>query len=323
MYVDQMMTKGYGRRVLGSLRSLDDLSRGEYPGLSSYPRVLGRDLSGEVLAVGRGVTRVRPGDEVWGALHPSAEGSHQELCLASEESVSLKPGCVTHLEAASVPYAGLTAWAGLQTAGVRRGQRVMVVGGAGGVGSLATQILARYYNCHTTVLASSRHHQWLSELGASTIIDNRENVEGVENIEKMDVILDCAGIGLERMRDHLSVDSVLNRGGRLVSFSSPVLNNTDRLGLLPGAVTSIESLARSNKDICKHTQGWGFFQLDCKALELLARLLEKKIIVPTVSKVFKFSQLPQAYTEASERGKTVIDMENIAHVESKYVDIDK
>ena len=318
-----MMTQGYGKRVLGALRTMDDFSRGDYPGLSSYPRVLGRDFSGEVLAVGRGVTRLRPGDVVWGALHPSAEGSHQELCVASEESVGLKPRSLTHLEAASVPYAGLTAWAGLQTAGVRRGQRVMVVGGAGGVGSLATQILARYYNCHTTVLASSRHQQWLSELGARKVIDNREDPEGVKNIEKMDVILDCAGIGLERMKDHLNVGSVLNRGGRLVSFSSPVLNNTDRLGLVPGTVTSLGSLWRSNRDLCSHTECWGFFQLDIKALELLARLLEQKIILPTVSKVFKFSQLPLAYTEASDSGKTVIDMEINNHLESTHVDVDK
>ena len=306
-----MMVKGYGKRVLGAFRTLNDLSQGQFPNLLSYPRVLGRDLSGEVLAVGRGVTRVRPGDEVWGALHPSAEGSHQEVCVASESSVGLKPKSLTHLEAASVPYAGLTAWAGLQTAGVRRGQRVMVVGGAGGVGSLATQILNRYYNCHVTVLASSRHHQWLSELGATNIIDIRKDPEGIKNPEKMDVILDCAGIGLERMREHLSVGAVLTRGGRIVSLSSPVLGNTDRLGLFPGTVTSLASLARSNgRDLCSHSESWGFFQSDNKALELLARLLEQKIIVPTVSKVFKFPQLSQAYTEALDSGKNVIDMES-------------
>ena len=306
-----MMVKGYGKRVLGAFRTLNDLSQGQFPNLLSYPRVLGRDLSGEVLAVGRGVTRVRPGDEVWGALHPSAEGSHQEVCVASESSVGLKPKSLTHLEAASVPYAGLTAWAGLQTAGVRRGQRVMVVGGAGGVGSLATQILNRYYNCHVTVLASSRHHQWLSELGATNIIDIRKDPEGIKNPEKMDVILDCAGIGLERMREHLSVGAVLTRGGRIVSLSSPVLGNTDRLGLFPGTVTSLASLARSNgRDLCGHSESWGFFQSDNKALELLARLLEQKIIVPTVSKVFKFPQLSQAYTEALDSGKNVIDMES-------------
>ena len=305
------MVKGYGKRVLGAFRTLNDLSQGQFPNLLSYPRVLGRDLSGEVLAVGRGVTRVRPGDEVWGALHPSAEGSHQEVCVASESSVGLKPKSLTHLEAASVPYAGLTAWAGLQTAGVRRGQRVMVVGGAGGVGSLATQILNRYYNCHVTVLASSRHHQWLSELGATNIIDIRKDPEGIKNPEKMDVILDCAGIGLERMREHLSVGAVLTRGGRIVSLSSPVLGNTDRLGLCPGTVTSLASLARSNgRDLCSHSESWGFFQSDNKALELLARLLEQKIIVPTVSKVFKFPQLSQAYTEALDSGKNVIDMES-------------
>ena len=305
------MVKGYGKRVLGAFRTLNDLSQGQFPNLLSYPRVLGRDLSGEVLAVGRGVTRVRPGDEVWGALHPSAEGSHQEVCVASESSVGLKPKSLTHLEAASVPYAGLTAWAGLQTAGVRRGQRVMVVGGAGGVGSLATQILNRYYNCHVTVLASSRHHQWLSELGATNIIDIRKDPEGIKNPEKMDVILDCAGIGLERMREHLSVGAVLTRGGRIVSLSSPVLGNTDRLGLFPGTVTSLASLARRNgRELCSHSESWGFFQSDNKALELLARLLEQKIIVPTVSKVFKFPQLSQAYTEALDSGKNVIDMES-------------
>ena len=304
------MAKGYGKQVLGALRTLDDLGVGGSESLS-YPRVLGRDLSGEVLAIGRDVTRVRPGDEVWGALYPSAEGSHQELCVASEGSLGLKPRSLSHVETASVPYAGLTAWAGLQTAGVRRGQRVMVVGGAGGVGSLATQILARYYDCQVTVLASSRHHQMLSDLGASVVIDNREDPDSVSNIQKMDVILDSAGLGLERSDDQLSLGSVLTRGGRLVSLSSPVLNKTDSFGLVPGAFISLASLVRSNRDPCNHTASWGFFQLNHKALDLLARLIDHKMIVPIISQVLTFSQLPEAYAENLNdgNGKIVIDMD--------------
>ena len=85
-----MMLRGYGRTVLSNLRSVDTLLSGsQYT--SSYPRVLGRDFSGEVVAVARNVSRVRPGDQVWGALYPSHEGSHQQFCIAQENCVGLKP----------------------------------------------------------------------------------------------------------------------------------------------------------------------------------------------------------------------------------------
>ena len=143
---DSMMVQGYGREVLGFLRSaekLSGLSGGGDLASSALPRVLGRDLSGEVVAVGRHVTRVRPGDHVWGAVFPAHEGTHQQYAALDERCLAAKPSSATHLEAASLPYAGLTAWAALQTGGVARGSRVLVVGGAGGVGSIAIQLLAR------------------------------------------------------------------------------------------------------------------------------------------------------------------------------------
>lgn len=143
---DSMMVQGYGREVLGFLRSaekLSGLSDHSDPVSSALPRVLGRDLSGEVVAVGRHVSRVRPGDHVWGAVFPAHEGTHQQYAALDERCLAAKPSSATHLEAASLPYAGLTAWAALQTGGVARGSRVLVVGGAGGVGTIAIQLLAR------------------------------------------------------------------------------------------------------------------------------------------------------------------------------------
>ena len=115
-----MMCRGYGRQVLSSLRSLESCSY-------EFPRVLGRDFSGSVVAVGGDVRGVGVGDEVWGAIYPSQEGSHQDYCLASQNCLSLKPDSLSHVEAASLPYTALTAWSALSSLGLRPGSRALVV----------------------------------------------------------------------------------------------------------------------------------------------------------------------------------------------------
>ena len=300
---DVMMCRGYGLRVLSSLRSLESCSY-------QYPRVLGRDFSGEVVAVGGGVTRVGVGDEVWGAIFPSQEGSHQELCLASESSVSLKPKSLSHLEAASVPYAGLTAWSAISSLGLRPGARVIVVGGAGGVGLLACQLLEKFFQCRVTVLAAEHYHLKLTSYGAFQLIDNRKNPEDLQQLEKVELVLDCAGLGLDT--DSLNVGALLAAGGSFVSLTSPILSSTDRLGLIPGLVSSLSSVLQMNLTKSSHQYRWAFYQPDCRALEIFTKLADQKTLLPTVNSVYNFENLVEAYKKVDEghfMGKIVIDME--------------
>jgi len=127
------ISDGYGRVLFEKVFS------------SHLPLVLGRDFAGVVKAVGKKVKNLKPGDEVMGVVIPqSGTGSHAQFIVVPSDCVVMKPTNLTMIEAASIPYAGLTAWAGLKNAGclgeVSNGKHVLVMGAAGGVGSIAIQL---------------------------------------------------------------------------------------------------------------------------------------------------------------------------------------
>lgn len=109
------------------------------------PLTLGRDFAGIIRAVGKGVTDLEPGDEVMGVVPPqNGVGSHAQYVVVSSSLVVMKPTNLTMVEAASIPYAGLTAWSGLRFSGglgeVSNGKQVLIMGASGGVGSIAAQL---------------------------------------------------------------------------------------------------------------------------------------------------------------------------------------
>ena len=115
---------------------------GAWPLLGNPPFVLGWDISGVVEQTGAGVTRFRPGDEVYGMPYfPRAAGAYAEFVVASSRQLAYKPARLDHRHSAALPLAGLTAWQGLvDAAQLKEGQRVLIHGGGGGVGHLAVQI---------------------------------------------------------------------------------------------------------------------------------------------------------------------------------------
>ena len=299
------MCRGYGRQVLSSLRSLESCSY-------EYPRVLGRDFSGSVVAVGGEVRGVGVGDEVWGAIYPSQDGSHQDYCLAHQNCIFLKPDSLSHVEAASVPYTGLTAWSAISSLGLRPGSRVLVVGGAGGVGLLASQLLEKYFRSHVTVAASEEYHATLADYGDFQLIDNRKNPEALQQMEKVDLVLDCAGLGLQTTS--LRLPTILAAGGSFVSLSSPLLSNTDKLGVLPGLAASLASALELNNNKSRQRYKWAFYQPDSRALEIFRKLLDNKTIRPCVNNIYSFDNLIDAYHQVEAghlKGKIVIDMEKL------------
>ncbi len=153
------------------------------------PRVTrpGVDLAGRVEAVGRGVTLFRPGDEVFGV---SRGGSFAEYVCAKELKLALKPANVTFEQAAAVPVAGVTALQGLRDKGrLRPGQRVLVNGAAGGVGSFAVQI-AKSLGAEVTGVCSTGGLDLVRSIGADRVLDyTREDF--ARGVRRYDVILDC------------------------------------------------------------------------------------------------------------------------------------
>jgi NADPH:quinone reductase-like Zn-dependent oxidoreductase len=198
--------------------------------LGEPPFVLGWDVSGVVEAVGIGVARFRPGDEVFGMLpYPFGHGSHAEYVTGPARAFAPKPAGIDHTQAGALPLVSLTAWQALvETAGLRPGQRVLIHAAAGGVGHVAVQI-AKEHGAHVIGTASSGKHGFLRSIGVDEPVDYRET-DVTEAVKDVDVVLDTLG-------GQTSVDSlrVLRPGGIVVSIL-PVGSDTfhqeaERLGV--------------------------------------------------------------------------------------------
>jgi NADPH:quinone reductase-like Zn-dependent oxidoreductase len=167
---------------------------------------VGRDVAGVVEAVGQGVTRLRPGDEVFGWC----AGAFAELVVTREDSLVPKPPDVTFEQAAAVPVAAITALQGLRDQGeVRPGQQVLITGASGGVGTFAVQ-LAEHLGAEVTAVCSTRNLELVRSIGADHVVDyTREDL--TRSGKRYDLILDIAGrpslLGCRRS---------LQPGGRLV-----------------------------------------------------------------------------------------------------------
>ncbi len=149
---------------------------------------LGIDVAGEVEAAGRNVTRFKPGDEVFG----SCRGAFAEYACTSQSRLAMKPDNITFEQAASVPVAALTALQGLRDKGqIQPGQRILVNGAAGGVGTFAVQI-GKWYGAEVTGVCSTRNVEMVRAIGADHVIDyTREDF--TKSGQRYDIFLDCIG----------------------------------------------------------------------------------------------------------------------------------
>jgi NADPH:quinone reductase-like Zn-dependent oxidoreductase len=175
------------------------------------PFVPGWDVSGVVEATGPNVTQLATGDEVYGYPSVVRDGTYAEYAVVPEAELALKPRSVDHVQAASVPMAALTAWQGLFDAGdLRTDQKVLIHGGAGGVGSFAIQ-LARWKGAFITATASGRNQEFLRNLGADLTIDY-EKSRFDRLVCDVDLVFDT--VGGDTLRRSWKV---LKKGGILVS----------------------------------------------------------------------------------------------------------
>lgn len=180
------------------------------------PVRLGWDVSGVVEAVGPGVTMFEPGDEVFGMpRHPLPAGTYAEYVTSPARHLVRKPAGLSHVEAAALPLAGLTAWQALvDTADVRRGQRVLIHAAAGGVGHLAVQI-AKARGAYVIGTARAAKHDFVRGLGADEVVDYTR-VDFASVVGDVDVVVDAIGgeYGPRSVR-------TLREGGIVVSLASP------------------------------------------------------------------------------------------------------
>ena len=182
----------------------------------------GHEFSGVVAEVGGSVTGVSVGDEVYGMNDWFIDGATADFCVAAASSVAKKPSKLTDAEAAAVPISALTAWQGLvDRAKLKRGERVLVHGGAGAVGVFVIH-RARELGAEIISTASARNLEFVTQLGARRAIDyNKDAFE--ETVRDVDVVFDCVG-GETLARSW----GVLKPGGRMVTIASDAEGTLDQ-----------------------------------------------------------------------------------------------
>lgn len=248
--------------------------------------ILGVDIAGQVEAVGSGVNRFKPGDEVYGNLLSHGYGGFAEYVSAPLDGLALKPTNLSFEEAAAVPMAAVTALQGLRHHGeIQPEQKVLINGASGGVGSFAVQI-AKSYGAEVTGVTSTRNVDLVRSLGADHVVDYT-TTDFARTGRRYDLIFDTIG-----NRSVADLKRALAEGGKaaVTGFTS--------VGKLLGV-----SL-RGGKEIAQVEA-----HVTTKDLELLSELIQAGRVRPQIDRRYQFAEIPEAiaYLEHGHaRGKVVV-----------------
>lgn len=295
-----------------SLNLLDSkIKKGEFKLLLPYkfPLILGHDVAGTVTQVGKNVTRFKVGDEIYSRVSDFHIGTFAEYISINENDVALKPRNLTMEEAASIPLVALTAWQALvENANLKKGQKVFIQAGSGGVGTIAIQ-LAKHLGATVATTASAKSFEILKNLGANVLIDYKtQDFETM--LKNYDVVLNS--------QDNKTLEksiNILKPEGKVISISGPPTPEfANEIGLpwYLKIVLSLLSLSIRRK-AKKHNVD--FFFLFMKAsgsqLEKITKLIEADVIKPEIDKIYSYEQTNDAlkYVESGRaKGKVVIKM---------------
>lgn len=275
------------RVVAAGINPIDSKTRagrGAAAGITSFPAVLGHEFSGVVVKSPFEAHPLAPGTEVYGmTMIPRMGGTFAEYVAVPALSLTTKPSSLSHIEAAAVPLAALTAWgAVVDVAKAHHGQRILIHAGAGGVGHFAIQF-ARYFGAHVVATGSERNLGWMRELGASEVVDyTTSRFEDVVN--DVDVVIDLIG----NVHDNTGSRSlgVMRAGGLIVNVPT---------GSWP------EFLGEADAAGMRGTT----FKLapDGRTLATIARLIDAGDVTVNVDRVFDLADAAGAHLEL-ERGHT-------------------
>jgi len=259
--------------------------------------IRGVDLSGQVEAVGKNISQFKPGDDVYG----TANGTYAEYAVTTGEKLSLKPTNLSYEQAAAVPTSALTALQAVRNqANVKPGQKVLVVGASGGVGSFAVQI-AKAMGAKVTGVASTPKLDMLHTIGVDHVIDYRRE-DFTRQSERYDIIVDTGGLrSVASMREVLTVNGTLvivggEGGGKWTGGAGRGLL---AIALSPFVKHNLRNfIANSNKE----------------DLLTLKTLIEAGEITPVVDQTFSLVETPKAIRylkDGKVKGKIVISVRNL------------
>src|SRR3954465_6521281 len=284
---------------------------GEFKGILRYrlPLVLGHDVAGVVARVGSRVRRFKPGDQVYARPADGRIGAFAELIAIKEDDVAIKPKTLTMEEAASIPLVGLTAWQALiEAAHLKKGQKVLIHAGSGGVGTFAIQ-LAKHLGATVATTTSTANADLVRRLGADVAIDyTKEDFADV--LRDYDVVLNS----LDKVTLEKSL-RVLKPGGQLISISGPPdaafarsIGASWALQMIMGALSYGITAKASRRQA---TYSFLFMRANGDQLTEITSLIDDGIIRPVVDRVFPFASTREAmtYVEAGRaKGKVVVSL---------------
>jgi NADPH:quinone reductase-like Zn-dependent oxidoreductase len=261
----------------------------------------GVDFAGVVVAVGKGVTKFKPGDEVFGV----AGGTFAEYARAREKRIALKPAGVSWGDAAAVPVGAMTALQSLRDAGkLKAGQKVLINGASGGVGTYGVQI-AKAMGAEVTGVCSGRNVELVRSLGADRVIDYTQE-DFTQRPERYDLIIDNVGVRpLSEMRRVLA-----DQGTYVMIGAGGVDDNTWGFGLLWGFVHRA-----ALSPFTDQTLTFQMADTTTADLEYVARLMQEGKVRSVIDRRYPLAETPEAirYLETGRaRGKVVIDVAGTA-----------
>ena len=281
------------RVVAAGVNPIDAKTRsgkGAFAGIRNFPVILGNDFSGVVVEAPYEAHPLQPGTEVYGmGMVPRMPGAYAEYVSITAMSVARKPARLSHVEAAAVPLAALTAWGMVvETARAHEGQRMLIHAGAGGVGHFAVQFAA-YFGAHVVATGSARNASWLRELGASEVVDyTAQRFEDV--LDPVDAVIDLVGN---------VADETGSRSLRVTRPGGLVVNGPT--GSWPTMAAEAEAAG---------VRATGFRVMpDGSTLAVISRLLESGDVRVFVDRVFDLEDVAAAHRAIEDghtRGKLVL-----------------
>ena len=285
------------------------IRKGEFKLILPYrpPFILGHDVAGIVVRVGPRVRQFKPGDEVYARPDDFWIGAFAEYIAVKEESLAIKPKELTMEEAASIPLVGLTAWQALiEKANLKKGQKVFIQAGSGGVGTFAIQ-LGRHVGATVATTTSTANVALVKSLGADVVIDYKKD-DFEHLLRDYDVVLNS--------QDQKTLEKslrVLKGGGKLISISGPPDPEFGDEIKSPWFVKLIMRFLSFGirRKTRRHNVSFSFLFMKAsgKQLREITRLIDSGVIRPVVDRVFPFESTNEAmaYVESGRaKGKVVI-----------------
>ena len=256
-------------------------------------KTLGADIAGKVVAIGKNIRKFSPGDEVLGDLSQDGWGGFAEYVCTSENSLALKPKSISFEEAAAIPQAAVLALQGIRDKGqVKAGQKVLINGAGGGVGTFAVQ-MAKSFGAVVTGVDSTEKLTTMRSIGADHVMDYTKG-DFAKNGQQYDLILD-------------------NVASRPISAIKHVLGAKGTYVMIGGSTARIMQIAFLGSLISKNGKKMGLLMHETnKDLAFITKLIEEGKIKPVIDKCYSISEVPEAlryFGEGKAKGKIVITME--------------